>query len=126
MGRVLAIVYRTIATHLINKAGVPRNTARTGERNLGVRSRIIHTILDLTLLFPRTSIRVRRILGGLTGDRLRTPFILPILIPGMPLMVDICRGIHQVIHYRIGNIKNLLLRHFLEIHFRVVNSTNRI
>jgi hypothetical protein len=75
---------------------------------------------------PRTSIRVRRILGGLTGDRLRTPFILPILIPGMPLMVDICRGIHQVIHYRIGNIKNLLLRHFLEIHFRVVNSTNRI
>ena len=30
MGRVLAIVYRTIATHLINKAGVSRNTARTG------------------------------------------------------------------------------------------------
>ena len=30
MGRVLAIVYRTIATHLINKAGVPRSTARTG------------------------------------------------------------------------------------------------
>jgi len=27
---VLAIVYRTIATHLINKAGVSRNTARTG------------------------------------------------------------------------------------------------
>ncbi len=30
MGRVLAIVYRSIASHLINKAGVPRNTARTG------------------------------------------------------------------------------------------------
>ncbi len=30
MGRVLAIVYRTIATHLINKAGVSRNAARTG------------------------------------------------------------------------------------------------
>jgi hypothetical protein len=29
MGRVLAIVYRTIATRLINKAGVPRKTART-------------------------------------------------------------------------------------------------
>ena len=30
MGRVLAIVYRTIAAHLINKAGVSRNTARPG------------------------------------------------------------------------------------------------
>ena len=30
MGRVLAIVYRIIATHLINKAGVSRNMARTG------------------------------------------------------------------------------------------------
>ena len=29
-GKVLAIVYRIIATHLINKAGVPRNMARTG------------------------------------------------------------------------------------------------
>lgn len=28
--RVLAIVYRVIATHLINKAGAPRSTARTG------------------------------------------------------------------------------------------------
>ncbi len=30
MGRVLAIVYRAIATHLINKAGFTRKTARTG------------------------------------------------------------------------------------------------
>jgi hypothetical protein len=30
MGRVLAIVYRSVATHLINKAGVPRSTSRTG------------------------------------------------------------------------------------------------
>jgi ribosomal protein S27E len=30
MGRVLAIVYRVISTHLINKASVPHNIARTG------------------------------------------------------------------------------------------------
>ena len=30
MGRVLGIVYRCIATHLIKKAGFSRKTARTG------------------------------------------------------------------------------------------------
>jgi hypothetical protein len=30
IGRVLGIVYRCIATHLINKAGFSRKTARTG------------------------------------------------------------------------------------------------
>jgi hypothetical protein len=30
MGRVLGIVYRVIATHLVNKAGFTRKTARTG------------------------------------------------------------------------------------------------
>jgi len=30
MGRVLGIVYRCIATHLIKKAGLSRKTARTG------------------------------------------------------------------------------------------------
>ena len=30
MGRVLGIVYRCIATHLIKKAGLPRRMAQTG------------------------------------------------------------------------------------------------
>lgn len=30
MGRVLGIVYRTIATHLIHKAGYTKTTAQTG------------------------------------------------------------------------------------------------
>jgi len=30
MGRVLGIVYRCIATHLLRKAGFSRNTAQTG------------------------------------------------------------------------------------------------
>jgi ribosomal protein S27E len=41
MSRVLAIVYRVIATHLINKAGVPRSTARTGAVTLIQRFGVI-------------------------------------------------------------------------------------
>ena len=47
-------------------------------------------------------------------------------IPGMSLMVNLWRGIHQVIHYRVRNTKNLFLRHFLEIHIGLVKSVNGI
>ena len=48
MGRVLVLVYRIIATHLINKAGVSRNTARTGAVTLIQR---FGSALNLNLYF---------------------------------------------------------------------------
>ena len=35
MGRVLGIVYRTLATHFIRKASYTANTKRTGRVNIG-------------------------------------------------------------------------------------------
>jgi len=35
---------------------------------------------------------------------------------GVPFMVYLSRGIHQVIHYRVCNIPYLLVRHFFEVH----------
>ena len=48
MGLVLAIFYRVIATYVINKAGVPRNMARTGAVTLVQR---FGSALNLNLHF---------------------------------------------------------------------------
>jgi hypothetical protein len=42
MGQVLGIVYRTLATHLIEKAGFTRKTARTGAITLMIPARGSH------------------------------------------------------------------------------------
>jgi hypothetical protein len=49
MGRVLGIVYRCIATHLIKKAGLPRRMAQTGAVTL---IRRLGSIVNLNVHCP--------------------------------------------------------------------------
>ena len=67
MGRVLAIGYRVISTHLINKTSVPRSTSRTGAVTLIQR---IGRYLDRqSLLHRETLLFGAAFAANRTGDR---------------------------------------------------------
>ncbi len=61
MGRVLGIVYRTLATHIIHKTGFTRSTAHTGAVTLIQR---FGSALNLNLHFHTSTVPMRRTLTG--------------------------------------------------------------
>ena len=69
---MLAIVYRILATHLINKGGVPRNMARTGG-SVSLAQTPLELIERLAALFRHIAIRqVTELSGPLTVSYLAT------------------------------------------------------
>jgi len=78
MGRVLGIVYRVIATHLVNKAGFTRKTARTSAvtpiQSFGsaLNLNILFHVLFLDGVYvnqPDETIRFRRVKAPTINDR---------------------------------------------------------
>jgi len=61
MGRVLGIVYRSLATHIIHKTGFTRSTAHTGAVTLIQR---FGSALNLNLHFHTSTVPMRRALAG--------------------------------------------------------------